>query len=351
MHLLIVKTSSLGDVIHTLPALTDALSYDPSLTCDWVVEEGFAEVPSWHPVVMRVLPVALRRWRKHPLQMWKKGEWQAFKNALGARDYDKIIDAQGLIKSAFLSYQAKGTRYGLDRDSAREGLATWAYQHKFNIANDIHAVARTRRLIAAALGYPVPDTPPDYGILPHFKVSYHAPMPSIMLLHGTTWETKHYPEPYWAELTDYMVSAGYEVRIPWGNTVEKQRAEALAARHPTQIVVVPKGGLYNLALELLHTLAVVGVDTGLAHLAAALQVPSVTLYGATNAIKTGTFGENQLHLQAAYPCSPCLKKSCKHYETLEVSPACYRTLPPGKVWQTLQPLLNSLEVGITQLNR
>lgn len=347
MHLLIVKTSSLGDVIHTLPALTDALSYDPTLTCDWVVEEAFAEVPSWHPVVMRVLPVALRRWRKHPLQMWQKGEWQAFKNALRATDYDRIIDAQGLIKSAFLSRQASGERYGFDRDSAREGLASLAYQHKLTIAKDLHAVTRVRRLFAAALDYPMPDTPPDYGIIPHFRISYAAPVPSIMLLHGTTWETKHYPDPYWAELTDYMVSAGYEVRIPWGNAAEKHRAESLAARHPAQIVVIPKGGLYNLALELLQTRAVVGVDTGLAHLAAALQVPSVTLYGATNATKTGTFGENQVHLQAAYSCSPCLKKSCGHNETLAVMPPCYQNLSPNKVWQALQSLLN---LGVTQLN-
>lgn len=343
MHLLIVKTSSLGDVIHTLPALTDALSHDPTLTCDWVVEEAFAEVPSWHPVVLRVLPVAMRRWRKHPLQMWKKGEWQAFKNALHATDYDRIIDAQGLIKSAFLSYQAPGERYGFDRDSAREGLASLAYQHKLRIAQDLHAVERTRRLFAAALGYPMPDSPPDYGITPHFRVFHTTTAPSVMLLHGTTWETKHYPGPYWAELIDYMVSAGYEVRIPWGNAVEKQRAEALAMRHPLQISVIPKGGLYNIALELLQTRAVVGVDTGLAHLAAALRVPSVTLYGSTNAYKTGTFGENQIHLQAVYPCSPCLKKSCKHYETLEVMPACYQSLSPDKVWQRLRVLLASLE--------
>lgn len=340
MHLLIVKTSSLGDVIHTLPALTDALSYDPTLTCDWVVEEAFAEVPSWHPAVMRVLPVALRRWRKHPLQIWKNGEWQAFKNALQTTDYDKIIDAQGLIKSAFLSCQTTGIRYGFDRESAREGLASLVYQHKLNIAQDIHAVTRIRRLFAAVLDYPLPDTPPDYGIIPHFRVSHNTTLPSILLLHGTTWETKHYPEPYWAELTDYMVSAGYEVRIPWGNPAEKQRAESLAVRHPAQIAVIPKGGLYNLALELLHTRAVVGVDTGLAHLAAALKIPSVTLYGATNAAKTGTFGENQLHLQAAYHCSPCLKKHCGHHETLAVMPPCYRSLPPSKVWQTLQSLLH-----------
>ena len=117
--LLIIKTSSLGDVIHTLPALTDALRYYPHLQCDWVVEEAFAEIPAWHSAVRRVIPVALRRWRKQPWQTWYSGKWREFIDTLTAQPYDIVIDAQGLIKSAWLTYRARGVRCGLDRHSAR----------------------------------------------------------------------------------------------------------------------------------------------------------------------------------------------------------------------------------------
>ena len=103
MRVLLVKTSSLGDVIHTLPALTDAQRAIPGIQFDWVVEEGFAEIPAWHPAVAQVIPVAIRRWRKHPLQTLRSGEWRRFKARLRETHYDLVIDAQGLLKSAWLT--------------------------------------------------------------------------------------------------------------------------------------------------------------------------------------------------------------------------------------------------------
>ena len=117
-HVLVVKTSSMGDVIHTLPALTDATAAIPGIRFDWVVEEGFSEIPAWHPAVDQVIPVAVRRWRKSLIQTWQSGEWQQFKKRIGASNYDAVIDAQGLLKSAFLAGKARGPRFGLDKHSA-----------------------------------------------------------------------------------------------------------------------------------------------------------------------------------------------------------------------------------------
>ncbi|RKZ41006.1 MAG: lipopolysaccharide heptosyltransferase I [Gammaproteobacteria bacterium] len=337
MHILIVKTSSLGDVIHTLPALTDASKHYPALQCDWLVEEAFAEIPSWHPVVKRVIPVALRRWRKHLWQTWRNGEWHSFIQTLTQQHYDKIIDAQGLIKSAFLTYQAYGPRCGYDRHSAREPLAALAYQQHYTIAKNQHAVERVRQLFAATLTYPVPNMSPDYGIHLPPQVHYPDEQPIIIFLHGTTWTTKHWPTHYWMTLAERVTTAGYAVRLPWSNKQEYLRAKQIAAIHPN-IHLIPKSNLYGIATTLIKARAIVGVDTGLAHLAAALGVPSVTLYGATQPAWTGTYGSLQKHLQADFTCAPCLNKQCTYQGTSTITPACYEALSVEKVWEALQQL-------------
>lgn len=159
MRVLLVKTSSLGDVIHTLPALTDAARAIPGIQFDWVVEEGFAEIPAWHPAVARVIPVAIRRWRKNLWQTLRNGEWRRFKQRLKEVDYDLVIDAQGLLKSAWLTrYVGKTPVAGLDGDSAREPLASRFYRRAYPVAWGQHAVERTRQLFAQALDYPLPES-------------------------------------------------------------------------------------------------------------------------------------------------------------------------------------------------
>jgi heptosyltransferase-1 len=363
MQILIVKTSSLGDVIHTLPALTDALKRYPDLQCDWVVEEGFAEIPAWHPAVKRVIPVALRRWRKQPWQTWRSGRWRKFLQTLTCEQYDSVIDAQGLIKSAFLTLKARGPRCGLDRHSAREPLAALAYQQRYAIDKNQHAVTRVRQLFAAVLDYPLPDSPPDYGIVSHFQYqqsrqNYSSKTeispkngpgqrnarPTIIFLHGTTWVTKHWPNNYWLALAQRVTAAGLAVRLPWGNVQEYARAQQIAADHPN-ISLIPKSNLHGIATELAQAQAVVGVDTGLAHLAAALAVPSITLYGATQPARTGTYGQQQLHLQANFPCAPCLSKKCACRGLSTVSPACYEDLSVDRVWGALQALVYIMKNG------
>jgi len=343
MHLLIIKTSSLGDVIHTLPALTDALQYYPDLQCDWVVEEAFAEIPTWHPAVKRVMPVALRRWRKHPWQTLKSGTWHQFIQTLTQQHYDKIIDAQGLLKSAFLAYKARGLRCGLNRHSAREPLAALAYQQRYSIPKNQHAVTRVRQLFATVLDYPVSDTPPDYGIIHHFQPISKPDQkwPTIIFLHGTTWPTKHWPDSYWLALAQKAVGAGFNVRLPWGNSQEYQRAQQLASLNPQKISLIPKSNLHDIAMELAQARAIVGVDTGLAHLAAALAVPSITLYGATEPGRTGTYGQHQTHLRTHFPCAPCFNKKCTYRGLSTVFPACYEDLSAEQVWNALSLKINN----------
>jgi heptosyltransferase-1 len=333
-HVLVVKTSSLGDVIHTLPALTDAMQAHPDLRFDWVVEEAFAEIPAWHPAVDTVIPVAVRRWRRHPFKTIFGGEWTRFKRSLRSREYDKVIDAQGLIKSALLTRMARGRRHGLDRSSAREPLASFAYHYRVPIARGQHAVTRTRQLFARTLGYPVPEGLPDYGIERSRFVKPDPHVNYLVFLHGTTWPTKEWPEPYWVELAQIANAAGFPVRLPRGNAQEYARAQRIA-KAGEAVEVLPAMGLSQIAEELANAQAVVGVDTGLAHLAAALSVPSVTLYGATQPGLTGTVGRNQQHVCAEFQCSPCLSRRCTYQGAAEVRPACYAEITPQRVWHVV----------------
>ena len=218
MRMLIIKTSSLGDVLHTLPAVSDAIRHKPGIRFDWVVEEAFAEVPAWHAAVDEVIPVAIRRWKYRWYHALRAGEPQAAIRHLRSRRYEQVIDAQGLIKSALIARFARGPRSGLDRDSAREPVAARAYDHRFAIARNQHAVQRVRQLFAATLDYPVPNELPEYGIKQH--IPQRARQPYLVFLHGTTWPTKHWPDDNWVQLAAIAATAGLQVKIPWWNPAE-----------------------------------------------------------------------------------------------------------------------------------
>ena len=297
MKVLVVKTSSMGDVIHTLPALTDAQKAIPDIQFDWVVEENFAEIPRWHTAVNRVIPAAIRRWRKHLFssQTWR--EWQQFHSELKTEKYDAVIDAQGLIKSAVLVTKlAQGVKYGYDKHSAREGLSSLFYDKTFDIPYQQHAVERIRTLFSMALGYERAQDIGDYGIASHFAKKSENSTAYIVAIHATTREDKHWKESYWTELLQELSMRELEVRLPWGNEAEKSRAERLAKISPN-VVVLPKMSLSALAEQLAGAKAVVSVDTGLSHLTAALDKPNVILYGATDPKLIGAYGKNQHYLK------------------------------------------------------
>lgn len=299
MRVLLIKTSSLGDVIHTLPALTDAARAIPGIQFDWVVEEGFAEIPAWHPAVAQVIPVAIRRWRKNLWQTLKNGDWRRFKARLRETDYDLVIDAQGLLKSAWLTRSLKAPIAGLDRESAREPIACRFYDRLYPVPKNQHALERTRQLFAQALGYELPASIGDYGL---DRAAMAAPglQPYLLFLHGTTWASKHWPEADWRALAERMAGQGWAIRLPWGNEAEKARAERIVAGI-TNAAVLPKLNLAGVAKVIAGASACVAVDTGLGHLAAALDVPSISLYGPTLPGRVGAYGRGQVHLCASGP--------------------------------------------------
>jgi len=351
VRVLIIKTSSLGDVIHTLPALTDAAHAIPGIRFDWVVEEGFAEIPSWHPAVDQVIPVAIRRWRKNLWQTFKSGEWRQFKQRLRERQYDLVIDAQGLVKSAWLTRLVKAPVAGLDRYSAREGWASRFYDRRLSVALGQHAVERVRQLFALALAYDLPAGLGDYGLnLDRLQLQPAAPY--VVFLHGTTWATKHWPEVYWRELAERLGRKGLQVRLPWGNPDEQARAERIA-QGLQHCQVLPKLNLAGVARVLAGAKACVAVDTGLGHLAAALDVPTLSLFGPTNPGLTGAYGKSQVHLASDFPCAPCMQKKCtykpsaedlRRFDIKREWPLCFTRLNPEHVASRLSALLLAEDV-------
>ena len=286
--ILLVKTSSLGDVIHALPAISDIRAVAAGARIDWVVEEPLAAVPRLHAGVTAVIPVAIRRWRRALWQETVRDEITACVHRLREHSYDAIIDAQGLFKSALIALAARGTRYGLDFHSSREPLALF-YHRMFRIPWELHAVERNRLLLARALDYAVPLRC-DYGIraAPQ-RFDWLAASPYAVLLHATSGAYKLWDEQNWITLGHALNSAGVNCVLPWGDERERVRSAHIADKL-REAVVPPALRLEDLAGLLAGAQSVAGVDTGLTHLAAALGVPTVGIYLATDPAATGIYG-------------------------------------------------------------
>lgn len=288
-QILLVKTSSLGDVIHNLPAVSDIRRCWPDARIDWVVEEAFAAIPALHPAIGRVIPVALRRWRGqlHSPSTWH--EMRAFLGELRRDAYGIVLDSQGLIKSALIARLARGLRCGLDKDSAREPLAARFYDKDFAVPRNLHAVERNRLLAAQTLGCP-PGAPLDYGIAaPAAALDWLPGQAYAVLLHATSRDDKLWPEPAWIELAAHFNRSGMACVLPWGSAREQERSRRLA-QQMALAVVPPPLSLPELAALLGRAAVAVGVDTGLTHLAAALDTPVVALYCASRPGLTGVYG-------------------------------------------------------------
>lgn len=300
MRVLIIKMSSMGDIIHTLPAVSDAIQAVSNIQFDWVVEEAFTEIPKWHKQVKQIIPIALRRWRKNIWQAAQNGEIKQFYKQLRAQEYDIVLDAQGSIKSAITARLTRGCRLGMDKHSVREGLAYLAYQQTFSVAWQQHAIDRLRQLFAKALKYPLPETLPDYGInkenLNQAKIEL--PNDYLVFIPNTSCSSKHWPNHSWSMLIEEMTRQGVNIFIPWGNEKERKNANQLIHKNPLA-QVLPHLSLNELAAVLANAKAVVAVDTGLSHLSAALEIPTIVLYGPTNASLIGTIGPSQYHIKMA----------------------------------------------------
>lgn len=343
MKVLLIKTSSLGDVFHTLPAIEDAYRHNPEIEFHWVVEEAFAAVPAWHPAVTKVIPMAWRRWRKKIVKKSHRKEMKAFFSQLRSEEYDIVLDAQCLIKSSVICRMAKGPRYGLDKHSAREPLAAKAYQFPQKVAKGQHAIHRVRQLFSQVFNYPVPQKM-SYGVDKSRWSKPDITTPYWLFLHGTTWDTKLWPESYWIDLAGLALEQGKSVLLPWGNDEELQRAKRIeqACQQKQQALngdvfvrVLERMGLNELNAYLAYADAVAGVDTGLSHVAAAMEVPSVAIYGATDSVLTGVLGPKVTVLNSAKDCAPCLSKRCQYQNKGDAWPPCYQSIPAQKVLKIL----------------
>ena len=291
-RILLVKTSSLGDVIHNLPIVGDILQQHADVEIDWVVEESFADIPRLHPAVKQIFPVAMRRWRKNLFSKRTWSEISRFKQTVSNHDYDLIIDTQGLIKSAVLSQFAKGLRYGFDKQSAREPLASYFYQTTFQVSRNQHAVVRNRELAAYALGYPKPNNAPEYGIATNInKTEIDLPNKYIIGLHGTSKESKLWPSDQWIELAKELSVNDCHLLLPWASESEHRRAINIA-NETDNVVVLPKLSIAELASIIHCSIAAIGVDTGLSHLSAALDISTVAIYTDTDPNLTGVMASS-----------------------------------------------------------
>ena len=341
MKALLVKTSSMGDLVHTLPAVTEALASVPGLMLDWVVEEGFIPIAELHPGVNQVIPMALRRWRRQPFSAGP--EVVSFVRQLRQTEYDLVLDSQGLLKSLMIGKLARGPLHGFDSASARDRRAGQLYANRHEVGQDLHAVTRQKQLFSKAFGYEF-SSQVDFGLQKSEAVGKQ-----LMFLHGTTWTSKEWPVSYWHSLVARAVADGYEPLVPAGNQREQERAQRIAQAGGR---VISDKSLAELIDILAACAGAVSVDTGLGHLASALHVPVVGIYGATNPALVGMLGDHGCSLaRTDLPCSPCKKRVCQfarpqsEQTTINqpsqpaIHPPCYEQVTPDAVWQQLQAVM------------
>lgn len=285
----------MGDVIHNLPVVGDLRAAIPGCRIDWLVEEVFGGIPRLHAGVDQVIAIPIRRWRKHPFAADTRKGLAVLRNRLRQTRYDAVVDTQGLLKSALLAWMANGVSHGFDWKSSREPLRMF-YDRVYPVSWSVHAVQRNRLLTSRALGYAIADQP-DYGIAARQAdvASLDAAFPLrdagefAVLLHATSAAKKEWPESDWIRLGELLAARGMISVLPFGNAEERRRSERLATRIPGARVP-PALGLDQLAALMSRACVVVGVDTGLTHLAVALGRPTIGLYCATDPAATGLFG-------------------------------------------------------------
>lgn len=332
---LIIKTSSLGDILHTLPALTEASSHITDIEFSWVVEKPFSEVPSWHKSVGEVLEVEIRKWRKNIFKYFN--EVCSFRNKIQSKYYDYIIDAQGLLKSALIAKVSKGRSiYGFDSSSSREPLSSLFYQNKISVNKKKHAIFRSKELFSKVFNYKVSEKI-DYGISyqNNHKANTHK---KIIFFHTTTWLNKKWPIEHWQELIELLEKNDIKVFLPWGNNNEKVQAYEIAKDYKN-VILLPKMSLTDLTNYFKKIDAAISVDTGLCHLATAFNIPVVSIYGPTSPELTGTIGKKMINISSQLSCSPCLKRVCPINKLTSFAP-CQTGISPKLVYKQLLYILS-----------
>lgn len=283
--ILVVRPSSLGDVVHALSLVTDVRTARPELAIDWVAEEAFVELPALCPHVRRVVPVALRRWRRAAFRALSWREVAAFLRELRSERYEAVLDLQEQIKGAAIARAARGVRHGFDRASIREPIATLLDDVHHRVPRKLHFAMRCRLLAASALGYAI-DGPPRWSFAPMRPTSTTPGSRYVVAVHATSRASKLWPEAHWQALLRRLGDGGLAVVLPWGSGDEQTRSFRIAAGIPTATVPA-RQSLGELAALLSRAEVVIGVDTGLTHLAAALGTPTVAIFTETDAASAG----------------------------------------------------------------
>ena len=303
MRVLIVKLSSLGDVVHAMPVVHDIHGAFPDALIDWVVEPGFAPLLRRVDGVHEVIECALRRWRKGWWTGAVRAEWRAFRECLQRPRYDAVLDLQGLTKSALIARLARLTPAGASCGLANrtegasfEAPARWLVDRAIRIEPHIHALDRSRVLAAKALGYQV-DGPPQFGL--RAASAPNGAAPTLVLVHGSSRDDKLWPEAAWIALGRRAIAEGWRIALPHAGAIERARAQRIAdalgdhtqertqKRTSQAAQVWPEMGLDALVDRLGATQGVVGVDSGLSHIAVALNLPHVQVYNWPTAWRTG----------------------------------------------------------------
>lgn len=282
LKILLVRTSSLGDLVHILPAITDIATHFPTATIDWVVEESFAAIPAWHPAINDVITVAHRRWRKSWWSAQSRAERAQLKKRLTATQYDIVLDMQALLKTVWMTRMARGVKHGLAWKSAREPLCSLFFDKKHKVEFWQPAVTRQRLLASLALGYTY-EGPANYGLQ---GISQSVEIePVALIMPSASRDDKLWPEAYWHQVFDYLQEQGLGLRLLAGNQAESERAQALIAGR-INAEVLPRMALTEVVKELAKATIMVGLDSGLTHLSAALERPTIGIYKASTPVRT-----------------------------------------------------------------
>lgn len=302
----------MGDIIHTLPAVTDALYVIPNISFDWVIEKNFSEIPSWHPAIDQVISIDLRSWKKN---LYKFAYWRAYFQCiklLKKKNYDLIIDVQGLLKTSFfITSFINGIKHGMNYVSARESISSYFLHHRHYINKYQHAIKRIRQLFAYSLKYSVPCLSEVYNIDYLFPRKVNNISPYLIFFHSTTQLKKHWLEANWKIIIQYSIDAGYYVKLPCWTCDEVLRVKRLSKQcGHHRISILSSLTLHQIATQISEATAVISVDTGLSHLTAALSCPSLTLYGPTNPQLIGTYGINQHILYSKTKKMECITALC-----------------------------------------
>ena len=337
---LVIKMSSIGDIIHTFPALTDAMKAHPNIRFDWVVEAPFVELPRLHKGVDKVLVSQRRAWQKRRFSLKTWSEKRAFKHLIQQQEYDFVIENQYTRKGAKVAKIARGIRCGLDKRSADDADISRHFDHAFYVSKSLHAIERTRKLFALALDYEYNEAELDFGIdLSRLNTDFMKALafdftqPFQVFCQGTTWQTKHLPPEKWVALLGKAKQDAVPVILPWTGQAEKKQVENIV-REAGYGVMLPEQSLTNWAAIINASQGVIGVDTGLTHLAAALEKPTLALFGPTNPFLTGVKGMKARNEYLNLKCSPCMSETCAR------GLSCLQQIAMERVWLAFNGLQN-----------